>query len=151
VSEAHPDEGFRVTDRRHRGAADEPPAAPAKPAAPAEGAGRAAGASERPGRSAPGPPDESKGEASLVGLFMMLASSAMIALGEAADPLTGQRHPDLEQAADAIDLLSLLRQRTEGNRTPEESQVLDQAIYDLQLRYVNARRRTGSPRGPARP
>jgi len=72
------------------------------------------------------------------GLFIMLASSALVNLGEAADPETGERVLDLEQAKDAIDLLSLLRVKTEGNRTEQESHLLEEMLYDLQLRFVRA-------------
>jgi hypothetical protein len=68
----------------------------------------------------------------------MLASSAMVALGEGADPETGQARKDPAAAAGAIDLLVLLREKTEGNRTPRETQLLAELIYDLQLRYVAA-------------
>jgi uncharacterized protein DUF1844 len=68
----------------------------------------------------------------------MLASSALANLGEAADPSTGQRVVDLEQARDAVDLLVMLRTKTEGNRTPQESQLLDEILYDLQVRFVRA-------------
>lgn len=96
------------------------------------------------------PPPGAEAERSLVGLFMMLASSAVIALGDAPDPVTGQRLHEPADAADAIELLLLLREKTEGNRSAEESQVLDNLLYDLQLRYVNATRRSGSPPGPSR-
>ena len=68
----------------------------------------------------------------------MLASSAVVALGHAPDPLTGQRQTDLAQAADAIDLLVLLREKTESHRSVEESRILEELLYDLQLRYVGA-------------
>jgi hypothetical protein len=74
---------------------------------------------------------------------MMLGSSALLALGEAPDPMTGQRQRDLPAAAEVIELLLLLREKTEGRRSPEESQVVDELLYDLQLRYVNATRRSG--------
>jgi len=74
---------------------------------------------------------------------MMLASSAVVAMGAAADPLTGQTRRDLEQATEIIDLLILLREKTEGNRTSEETRILEQLIYDLQLRYVSARKVAG--------
>lgn len=113
-----PDESFKVTDRRRR--ADEP--------APR-------GATRAPGEALPA-------ERSLVGLFMMLASSALIALGETPDPVTGERQHDLASAAEVIDVLILLRERTEGRRVAEETPVLEQLIYDLQLRYVSATRRS---------
>lgn len=78
------------------------------------------------------------GERSLVGLFMMLASLAAAALEGVPDPVTGQVQPDPGQAAEIIDVLVLLRERTEGRRTAEETQALDEVIYELQLRYVRA-------------
>lgn len=75
---------------------------------------------------------------SLARLFVMFASSALIALGESPDPLTGQVQTNLAQASEAIDILTLLREKTEGNRSPEETQLLEQIIYDLQLRFVRA-------------
>ena len=132
-----PEETFKVSDRRRRASEEEPP----RPVAPSERA-------EAPARDAGPPPGEP--ERSLVGLFMMLGSSAVISLGDAPDPVTGQRHHDLANAADAIELLLLLREKTEGNRSPEETQVLEEIVYDLQLRYVNATTRAGSPPGPAR-
>lgn len=74
---------------------------------------------------------------------MMLASEAVIALGDAPDPATGQHHRELPHAAEAIDLLLLLREKTEGNRTSGETQVLDELLYDLQLRYVRATKSSG--------
>ena len=134
-----PEETFKVSDRRRRPSEDEPPAPAAPPPGRAEEVAREQA-----------PPPGAEAERSLVGLFMMLASSAVIALGDAPDPVTGQRHQDPAHAADAIELLILLREKTEGNRSAEESQVLDNLLYDLQLRYVNATRRSGSPPGPSR-
>jgi len=74
---------------------------------------------------------------------MMLGSSGVMALGEA-DPTTGQPgQRDLPMVAEVIDVLALLRERTEGHRSAEETQVLDELLYDLQLRYVDATKRPG--------
>jgi len=131
-----PEETFKVTDRRRR-VQDDEPARPAPPSAPSPSV------PERPG-PVPEPARD------LTGLFIMLASSAAIAMGDAPDPVTGRRHCDLVHAGEAIDLLVLLQEKTEGRRSVEESQVLEGLIYDLQLRYVEATRRTGSPPGPPR-
>ena len=127
------DETFKVTDRRRRDETDESPTAPAPPdpAAPAPRAAAAGSASQGPAPVPQGGPD-------LQGLFIMLASSALVNLGEAADPETGERVLDLEQAKEAIDLLSLLRVKTQGNRTEQESHLLEEMLYDLQLRFVRA-------------
>ena len=127
------DEAFKITDRRRRDDIDEAPAAPAPPD-PVAPAPRAAA----PGSASQGPAPALQGGPDLQGLFIMLASSALVNLGEAADPETGERVLDLEQAKDAIDLLSLLRVKTEGNRTEQESHLLEEMLYDLQLRFVRA-------------
>lgn len=131
------EEGFKVTDRRRR--REEAPHAPAHEAAPAS-AGGAPAAAREPSTQPPGP--RADDDRSLVGLFVMLGSTGAVALGSP-DPVTGETQHDPVQAAAMIDLLILLRERTEGNRTPEETQVLDELIYDLQLRYVEVMRRSG--------
>ncbi len=125
------EEAFKVTDRRRRDESEEAPGAPAPPAGPASRVPSPGPASPGPAPSAPAGPD-------LQGLFIMLASSALMNLGEAADPETGERVLDLGQAKEAIDLLALLRLKTEGNRTEQESHLLEEMLYDLQLRFVRA-------------
>lgn len=125
------EEGFKVTDRRQR--ADEAELRP-------EPAPRRSTEPPPPAQ----PPLELDPAHSLAGLFVMFASSALIALGESPDPLTGLVQKDLAQASEAIDVLTLLREKTEGHRTPEESELLEQILYDLQLRFVRA---TGQPSG----
>jgi uncharacterized protein DUF1844 len=128
------EEPFKVTDRRRReDAAPEVPPVPSQaepsvrpPAEPATS------------RVPPSLEGTSQGVPDLQGLFIMLASSALLNLGEAADPATGQRVFDLEQAREAIDLLVLLRAKTEGNRSEQESRLLEEILYDLQLRFVGA-------------
>jgi hypothetical protein len=112
------EETFKVTDRRRRSSEDDaPPARTAEP--PREAA-------------APPPTFPDDGE-SLSPLFSMLANSAAMALGEG----------DAAQAGELIETLVLLRKRTEGNRTAEESQVLDELIYEVQVRYVEVMKRSG--------
>jgi hypothetical protein len=63
---------------------------------------------------------------------MMLGNSAIAAI---------EREP--EQAAELIGVLLLLQRKTAGNRTPEETQVLDDLLSDVQSRYVEATQRSG--------
>jgi hypothetical protein len=68
-----------------------------------------------------------------------LATTAAIHLGDLADPQTGERlEPNLEGAAQMIEILSLLDEKTRGNLTAEERQVLDQVLYELRMRFVEA-------------
>ena len=66
-----------------------------------------------------------------------LASSAAIHFGDLPDPVTGGPvEPNLEGAAQMIEILSLLEQKTRGNLTAEERSLLEQVLYELRLRYV---------------
>jgi hypothetical protein len=146
-----PEEGFKVTDRRRQPADDEAPVSEPGPRRPHPPAEPAQVEHRGPSGMGPAPDAGSSPGRDLTGLFVMLASSAAMALGEAPDPMTGEVHRDLGQAAELIDLLVLLREKTEGRRTAEESQVLDEVIYDVQLRYVAATRRSAPRPGPPRP
>ena len=93
---------------------------------------------EEPTRPAPAPRGRGKASpGSDFGLFLSsLSMQALMALGEAAHPAMGQPHEDLEQARYLIDVLSLLQEKTKGNLTPEESALLDGALYELRMKYV---------------
>jgi len=67
----------------------------------------------------------------------MLAHSALVHLGEGGDPSVPSQPRDLDEARYAIDLLALLQEKTAGNCTPEESQLVEGLLYDLRLRYVD--------------
>lgn len=70
-------------------------------------------------------------------LFVLsLASSAAIHLGDLPDPAGVKADPNLDGAAQMIEILSLLDQKTRGNLTAEERQVLEQVLYELRLRFV---------------
>jgi hypothetical protein len=79
------------------------------------------------------------GDLSFTTFVVSLASSAAIHFGDLPDPTTGQpAEVNLEGAAQMIDILALLEEKTRGNLTLEERQVLDQVLYELRLRFVEA-------------
>ena len=74
---------------------------------------------------------------SFTAFVISLASSAAIHLGDLADPETGRpSEPNLEGAAQMIEILALLDQKTRGNLTAEERQVLEQVLYELRMRFI---------------
>jgi len=76
---------------------------------------------------------------SFTAFVISLASSAAIHFGDLADPVSGQRgEPNLDGAAQMIEILGLLEQKTKGNLTAEERQVLESVLYELRLRFVEA-------------
>ena len=115
------EETFKVTDRRGRG----------------EGTPSGGPPPHHP-RESDAPP--SSGPSQLSALFMLFANSALIGLGAVAEPGSAERGPDLEQARSAIDILLMLRDKTHGNRTEQESRLLEEIVYDLQMRFVRTAR-----------
>src|ERR1700694_3757801 len=85
-------------------------------------------------------PNQPEGSAlSFTAFVVSLASTAAIHFGDMADPLTGERSEvNLDGAAQMIEILSLLDQKTRGNLTAEERQILEQVLYELRLRFVEA-------------
>jgi hypothetical protein len=76
------------------------------------------------------------------GMFVMsLASSVLVHLGEIEHPDSKQREPNPPLAKQTIDILGMLRDKTRGNLSQEESQLLDNLLYDLRMKYVDAKKR----------
>ena len=85
---------------------------------------------------------DSDGEASgisFVAFVLSLAHTAAVHFGDVPDPVTGQKaEANLAAAQQMIDILSLIEAKTRGNLTAEERQLLEQILFELRLRYVEA-------------
>lgn len=77
-----------------------------------------------------------------------LGFQAMIFLGEMPNPVTDQTEKNLKQAKFLIDTLVLIRDKTIGNLTQEESELLNGSIYELQKRFVEIAQKASGPNGP---
>ncbi len=76
---------------------------------------------------------------SFTAFVISLATTAAIHLGDLADPATGERlEPNLEGATQMIEILTLLEEKTRGNLTAEERQVLEQVLYEVRVRFLEA-------------
>jgi hypothetical protein len=85
----------------------------------------------------PNQPEESA--LSFIGFVLSLASTAAIHFGDMPDPITGERSDvNLDGAAQMIEILALIDQKTRGNLTAGERQILEQVLYELRLRFVEA-------------
>jgi hypothetical protein len=86
------------------------------------------------------PVEETEGmplpEVNFNSLIFSLSSSALINLGEIADPHTGQTHKDLALAKHTIDTIAMLQDKTKGNLNAEDQRFLDTILADLRWRYV---------------
>ncbi len=80
-------------------------------------------------------------------LVLSLGSSAIVHLGEAPDPTSGQKReaPDFPMAQQSIDLLAMLQEKTRGNLTAEESRFLENMLFDLRMLYVQVSKKHAAP------
>ena len=65
-----------------------------------------------------------------------LNTSTLLHLGEIPDPATGKQKEDLALAKQTIDLIAMLDEKTRGNLTSDEENLIKHILYDLRLRYV---------------
>ncbi len=76
-------------------------------------------------------------EASFEYLLNMLGTQALLSLGVLPNPLTNRHEVNLAQAKLFIDLLQVLETKTQGNRTAEETEMLEGMLSELRLAFVN--------------
>jgi len=134
------EKGFKVEDRRRFSDSGEP-----------KEENQTAGAQESPVRDAGGH-EESRtqqrkesaplAEINFSAFVISLSTQALIQLGEVPSPVSGQVERDLVVAKQMIDILGMLREKTRGNLDQGEEKLLEDALYDLRIRYVEAVKRT---------
>ncbi len=78
-------------------------------------------------------------EVTFSAFVMSLNTAALFHLGEIADPETGALTQNLMLAKHTIDTLHVLKEKTKGNLTDEEDNMLTKFLYDLKMRYVNVK------------
>ncbi len=71
-------------------------------------------------------------------LCLSLATGAMIGLGLTPDPSSKKTTKNLEMAKQNIDILDLLKNKTKGNLTPEESHMIEALLTEVRFRFVEA-------------
>lgn len=70
---------------------------------------------------------------------LSLAATAAVHFGDRLEPGATENGPvDLASAAQMIDIIALLEEKTKGNLTPDEGQLLEAVLYELRLRFVEA-------------
>ena len=81
--------------------------------------------------------DDDPARLNFAAFVLSLVHTAAVHFGDVVDPSTGEKaERNLAGAQQMIDILALLEQKTRGNLTAEERQLLDQVLYELRLRFV---------------
>jgi len=91
----------------------------------------------------------SKHDHVLAGLVFSLQAMAMQQLGKLQDPHSGQVHRDLDQARGTIDILEMLKAKCRTDTPPDLLRMIDGAVMDLQLNYVEERKKDAKERAAA--
>ncbi len=74
--------------------------------------------------------------------IMNVASSAFIYMGLVEHPGTGRRQVDMMAAKESIDVLMMLREKTNGNLSRGEEKFFDELLSDLKTQFVSMRSRS---------
>jgi hypothetical protein len=86
-----------------------------------------------------------KHDAVLMGLVMNLQSSGMMQLGKMVNPHTGEMQRDLDGAKYTVDLLEMLKVKVADNCDPEVKKLIEQAVMNLQMNYMDELKNGDSP------
>jgi hypothetical protein len=125
MSDKEEQHAFRITDRR-----GQPKDEPAKPEPQPE-----------PARQAP-PRDASKRRAptsiDFSNFVLSLSTSALMHMGYIEDPQTRKAAKNLEMAKQEVDIIEMLETKTHGNLSAEEAKLMEEVLYELRLRFVEA-------------
>jgi hypothetical protein len=152
ASERHEEEqaekAFVISDKRlftKEGARRDPDAPREVPTtSPPPPPGREAPRAAEPPRPEPGPgAHRDLPPADFTMLVNMLVTNAMVFLGQIPAPGSQQYMRNLPQAQHMIDLLMVLREKSQGNLTREEEQMMQDLLPQLQMAYVSASRQVG--------
>ena len=119
-------EGFTIKDKRSSNQPEE------EAKAPDESQKKEPTAKEEP-------PPQAEGqnfELNFSTFVLSLTSSAFYHLGDIPDPMTGQKAENLPAVKQTIDILIMLQEKTKNNLDAEEAKLMEQLIYELQIKYV---------------
>lgn len=73
------------------------------------------------------------------GFVLSLYSSGLVQIGKVEDPSTGEKKKDLELAKHTIDMIDMLSQKTKGNLTQDEENLLKTLLNELRIAFVGAK------------
>ncbi len=134
--EGKQEKGFTVQDRRRF--SPETGEARQDIADAAEESAQTAKPSEAPPEPSSGAQHEPLPEINFSTFIISLSTQALMHLGEIADPMSGNVAIDAPMAKHMIDILGMLKEKTGGNLNASEERLLQDILFDLRMKYVEA-------------
>jgi len=83
------------------------------------------------------PPPGTAPQIDFASYILSYYTQGLVFLGEAPNPFTNQKEQDLESARHMVDILGMLQEKTKGNLTREEDQLLESALYELRMKFMS--------------
>ena len=131
--------GFTVQDRRRfsetgesRDDSESSKQVDGDPTKPTEESPRAQASTHTSAQESPLP------EINFSTFVISLSTQALMHLGEIENPLTGKVEPDVLVAKQMIDIIGMLREKTRGNLNAGEDRLIEDILFDLRMKYVEA-------------
>jgi hypothetical protein len=127
------EQNFKVTDKRgfrEEGEVRAPEASEKAEEKP-KSAPSSATQSNPPGQEAPPRPP-----IDFPSYLLSYYTQGLVLLGEVPNPYTNKKEEDVEAARHTIDILSMLEQKTQGNLSKEEQQLLETVLYELRMKFM---------------
>ena len=90
-------------------------------------------------------------EIQFIQLVFSLKTSAIMQLGKIANPLTGKIERDLNEAKYTIDMLNMLKEKTKNNLTANEEKIINDAVFELQMNYIDEVKKDEEEKKEAKP
>ena len=81
---------------------------------------------------------ESLPEINFSTFIISLSTQALMHLGEVANPLSGKSETDIPVAKQMIDILGMLQEKTRSNLDAGEERLIEDVLFDLRMKYVEA-------------
>jgi hypothetical protein len=75
-------------------------------------------------------------EINFTSFIFSLSTSVLLHFGEITDPISNRKERNLPLAKQTIDLLGMLKEKTKGNLSNEEDELLDNILFNLRMKYV---------------
>jgi hypothetical protein len=139
MTDEEKEKGFTVRDKRlfAEGEAEDRGEKPDEKKKPAEA--RAEQVQEQTRSKPEGQEEAPLPEINFSNFIFSLSTSALIQLGEIPDPVNNQKSKNLAMAKQTIDMLGMLQEKTKGNLTDDEENLIKNILYDLRMRFVTSR------------
>ncbi len=136
MSKDKDEEGFRVTDKRAFREDGEPRQTASSPSPTAESQSTPpVDEGKQPEAFREAPPGTGA-RIDFPSYILSYYTQGLVLLGEVPNPYTNKKEEDSEAARHTIDILTMLEEKTKGNLSHEEEQLLGSVLYELRMKFM---------------